>query len=352
MEMKDIYNNLPYDLAGSRTKNRFDFEVLFGIEQLIDNYNKIDDFYVVFDYVCDIELHYDKNKLKFYQVKTSETGKSNNVSYLTKKKSENSESIISRMYKISGKTEEEKNNISVLLVSNTPLICKNYATKPNEIILLDEIEDTIKTKIIKHLITENITDNVNLKNIYYLYRNVGVQDFENSILGKLSKFYEEEKKCSINKPTVLLNSIKSIAEIKSKYEKKCSFEELYEKKAISKKEFGEMIDYHHLENSDLHKKCETQITNTTSDDIFFQLRCIKSLKNIIAGKDHKKIEILNKIYDTIKEDIQSNIVTDLKEYGKAFKQKHSKLSFPIYYDDSDIYTMVIYCIEKIKEEEL
>lgn len=55
MGMKDIYNNLTYDLAGSRTKNRFDFEVLFGIKQLIDNYNKIDDFYVVFDYVCDID---------------------------------------------------------------------------------------------------------------------------------------------------------------------------------------------------------------------------------------------------------------------------------------------------------
>ena len=41
MGMKDIYNNLTYDLAGSRTKNRFDFEVLFGIKQLIDNYNKM-----------------------------------------------------------------------------------------------------------------------------------------------------------------------------------------------------------------------------------------------------------------------------------------------------------------------
>ena len=80
MELKEIYSSLPYDLAGSRTKNRFDFEVLYGIEQLIDNYNKIDNYYVVFDYVCDIELHYD-NKLKFYQVKTSDTGKSNKVSF-------------------------------------------------------------------------------------------------------------------------------------------------------------------------------------------------------------------------------------------------------------------------------
>ena len=110
MALKETYNKLPFDLAGSRTKNRFDFEILYGIEQLIDKYNVMNDYYIVFDYVCDIELHYD-NKLKFFQVKTSDTGKTNNVSYLTKKKSDNSDSIISRMYKISGKTKEDKNKL-------------------------------------------------------------------------------------------------------------------------------------------------------------------------------------------------------------------------------------------------
>lgn len=79
-----IYNSLPYDLSGSRTKDRFKYEVLFGIEQLIDNYDQKEDFCVVFDYVCDIEVHW-TDKLQFYQVKTSNTGKNNNISYLTKK---------------------------------------------------------------------------------------------------------------------------------------------------------------------------------------------------------------------------------------------------------------------------
>lgn len=351
MELKEMYNKLPYDLAGSRTKNRFDFEILYGIEQLIDNYNNIDDYYVVFDYVCDIELHYD-NKLKFYQVKTTDTGKSNNVSYLTKKKSGNSESIISRMYKISGTTDEEKNNISVLLVSNAPLINKQYATKPNEVILLDEIDEAIKNKLIDHLKSETNEQDINLKNIYYLYRNVGIQDFENSIIGKLSRFYENEKNCSINKPTVLLDSIKSLAISKSKYEKECTFEELYEKKAISKDEFGKMIDYHHAQNSDLHKKCEIQIMNITSNNLFFQLKCISALKDIISGKDYKKIDFLNEIYDTIKEDMLSDTVTNLYEYASTFKEKHKEIKFPIYEDESNIFTMVIYCIEKFKEEEL
>lgn len=349
MELKEIYSNLPYDLAGSRTKNRFDFEVLYGIEQLIDNYNKIDNYYVVFDYVCDIELHYD-NKLKFYQVKTSDTGKSNKVNFLTNKKSDNSQSIIGRIYSISGKTEEEKENISVLLVSNAPLVNNQYATKPNEIILLDQIDSGVKKKIIEHLQKETNQETINLKNIYYLYRNVGVQDFENSILGKLSKFYEEEKKSSINKPTVLLDSIKSIAINKAKYEKECNFEELYKNKSISKKEFTDMVNYHHSQHSDFHKKCEEQITNLTNDNFSLQIKCLKALTEIISGKDKKKNEFIDIICDTIRKDIELGYANSLKEYAINFKNNHQDIKFSIYDDESTIFTMVIYCVEKIKEE--
>lgn len=349
MELKDIYSKLSYDLAGARTKNRFDFEILYGIEQLIDNYNKIDNYYVVFDYVCDIELHYD-NKLKFYQVKTSDTGKSNRVSFLTSKKNDSSQSIIGKIYSISGKTTEEKESISVLLVSNVPLVNKQYTTKPNELILLDEIDIEIKKRIIEHLRNETNQEMINLKNIYYLYRNIGVQDFENSILGKLSRFYEEENKCSINKPTVLLDAIKALAINRAKYEKECSFEELYKNKAISKNQFADMVNYHHSQHNDFHKKCEGQITNLTNNNFSFQLKCIKTLTEIICGKDKKKNTLIDLIYDTIKKDIELGCAISLKDYAMNFKTNHQDIKFSIYDDDIVVFTMVVYCVEKLKEE--
>ena len=67
MSIKESYEKLPFDLSGARTKNRFDFEILYGIELLIDNYHVLNDFTVIFDYVCDIELHSNEDEsLKFY----------------------------------------------------------------------------------------------------------------------------------------------------------------------------------------------------------------------------------------------------------------------------------------------
>ena len=40
----------------------------------------------------------------------------------------------------------------------------------------------------------------------------------------------------------------------------------------------------------------------------------------------------------------------LKEYAINFKNSHKDIKFSIYDDESTIFTMVIYCVEKIKEE--
>ena len=68
MEISDYYMNLPYDVAGARSKNRFQIELLWGISKMLDIYDE-DDFTIVFDYACDIEIHC-KDKLEFYQLKS------------------------------------------------------------------------------------------------------------------------------------------------------------------------------------------------------------------------------------------------------------------------------------------
>ena len=53
----DVYTKIPYDLSGSISKNRFRQELCWGISKMFDLFDK-EDFCVVFDYKCDIEIHF------------------------------------------------------------------------------------------------------------------------------------------------------------------------------------------------------------------------------------------------------------------------------------------------------
>ncbi len=63
------YAKLPIDLSGSRAKNRFRFEMLWGIYRLFEIYDKTNDFVAVFDCVCDVEIFTDTED-SYYQIKT------------------------------------------------------------------------------------------------------------------------------------------------------------------------------------------------------------------------------------------------------------------------------------------
>ena len=67
--LEDSYLKLPYDLSGSMSKNRFRNEMLWGLEKMFELYKTNQDFFMVFDYVCDIEAHLD-GKIEFFQIKT------------------------------------------------------------------------------------------------------------------------------------------------------------------------------------------------------------------------------------------------------------------------------------------
>ena len=55
MNRQEYYMNLPKDLSGSISKNRFRLELLWGIGKIIDAHKENDDYAVIFDFKCDIE---------------------------------------------------------------------------------------------------------------------------------------------------------------------------------------------------------------------------------------------------------------------------------------------------------
>ncbi len=83
------YQAITKDIAGSRTKTRFTYEMYYGIKMIYDLYlADTEDFFVIFDYACDIEVG-KKNGISFYQLKTKD-GNFTLTSFLTKGRKENS----------------------------------------------------------------------------------------------------------------------------------------------------------------------------------------------------------------------------------------------------------------------
>ena len=95
MNIIDEYEKIPADTSGSSSKNRFRLELLWGASKMFDLFDK-DNFCVVFDYKCDIEVHLD-NSLEFYQVKTHKIQSPYTFSTLSKQDKTN-KSIIGKLF--------------------------------------------------------------------------------------------------------------------------------------------------------------------------------------------------------------------------------------------------------------
>lgn len=66
MKLENYYMNLPKDLAGSVAKNRFRMELLWGINAMIDAHKELENYAIVFDFRCDIELHKENEIFQFF----------------------------------------------------------------------------------------------------------------------------------------------------------------------------------------------------------------------------------------------------------------------------------------------
>lgn len=67
-------------------------------------------------------------------------------------------------------------------------------------------------------------------------------------------------------------------------------------------------------------------------------------------KIKQKQKILKKIYETVKIDIKFNKIKNIKEYISNYTLSHKDYNFPVYIIKNDLAAMIIFNVEKIKEE--
>lgn len=228
--------SLPHDLAGSRSKNRFRVELLWGVSKFLELMETSDNFAMIFDYVCDIEIHFEDG-FEFYQIK-SRANKSYTTKQLVKVSGEGS--ILGKLYILLHNNQE--NIRKVALVTNA-----SYNQCPNELIEIsfDDMGDKEKNVIIKALKTELDIDSISLSQMYYIRTGMDLCAPDDAVRGKLVQTFERIKKCEPSNPNALYRLIYDSVTSKACHEyDSLNYDDLVESKGLTRREFDDLLDLH------------------------------------------------------------------------------------------------------------
>lgn len=243
MSIESSYLELPHDASGSRSKNRFRLELLWGISKIIDLMDMEGDFTVVFDYVCDIEIHF-RDGLEFYQVKTHDAKvlsyEVKDIVFRKKGVKGPKPSILGKLYAL--KLGHDKDILRLALVSNTPFIPKGTNVKDG-CLSLGALKQRDQDVLARALKTELNIDAVDLSNVYFLHVGMNLASPEDEVRGKLSASFERLRGSDLHGSNALWRLVFDTVKSKACFEyTKHEYEEIVANKGLSRAEFDQILD--------------------------------------------------------------------------------------------------------------
>lgn len=329
------------DDAGSRSKNRFKFEVFWGLNKFLDVFRESQEFTMVFDYVCDIELHYD-DSYEFYQVKTS-TAKlyaTSNLTMIGKKKN----SIIGTLYKIRSKEVKEGSKLSkIAIVSNLQLNDSAVTNQQNMELSLTQISDKNKDKILSSLKSEFNDEEINLQDIFFITTDLPLLSYKETMIGKVNTFYNEIYGDDVLKPAALLNVLAEEVQLKADFEGHLnSYDDILEKKGLSASRFEVILDKYSERMFSVGQKCREEIKLVIKNPV----KRVEYFKYIqILLSDIKRNFHLKKLMKSVTEEIQVKL-GDFDD-GETFDFARqyvaiSEIEFPIEYckNEKELFALI------------
>ena len=240
MSVTEDYSKLPFDLSGSSSKNRFRLEMLWGASKMFDLFDE-DDFCVVFDYKCDIEVHLN-NSLEFYQVKTHKIQSPYTFTTLSKQ-DKTGKSIIGKLFLLKNALDPNA-AFKVAIVSNAFLKIGKTLYSKSEILDFGSLDSKTQQTVRKALSNE-LGSTIDLNNVGFIYTSMNLLDPDNDLRGKIVGSFEKIMGCEPEKPNALYRLIKDSVETKACYEMASSdYDELIRHKGITKKELYDMLSKH------------------------------------------------------------------------------------------------------------
>ena len=248
-DLKELFvNTRPRELSGSTSANRVDFQRDVSLNRLLQAELSNQDYIFIFDYHEDLvvmDCEQKPEKVSFYQIKGKKSGNWTVKSLLKSEKDQDGHPLLStlaKLYECRTKFELETTNLTFL--SNARFNIKlEDKTNADARELTCAVDLTANDKaLIKAALNEQnvIEDGSELCEdiIFFEVVDVSVTDSANHLKGILAEFFQDKYGIS---PDV--NAIHRLffAEIKQRanYSSKInSFDELLEKKAISKSKFS------------------------------------------------------------------------------------------------------------------
>lgn len=368
MSKAHVYEKLPYDLSGSRSKNRFRNELLWGLEKLYEVYKTEESFSIIFDYSCDIEIHFE-NRFEFYQIKTSNKGSAYTIGKISDPDKQGN-SILGKIYILKKIIDDTKKfeETKIALVVNVPLktldekihssikelhlnnlidtkLAKKVADRNNAI-----IETQSKNKIIENLKTEIKSSTINLSNVYYINSSLDLINPENTLIGATVKFIKEitgkEEIRVLPFYRVLIDTINE----KACYELECkNYNEVEKYKGITREEF-EFILNRTFSISDNYIKEAKSLVENNYKSFSEKIKLLKGISSMVTGLN--KNLLLNSLKEKIIKYIDEKIdelIGDIPEIVHSIYEIF-KNDFPIEYSEYERIALVILILAKYKED--
>lgn len=334
--------SLPFDVSGSLSKNRFRLELLWGISKMLDLYDSTD-FTMVFDYVCDIEVHTD-NGFEFYQLKTHKGDKTYSEKDIVKQK--NGHSILGKLYVL--KRTGGSPNVKLAIVSNAYFKDGKIVRSDVEEIPLSCISKVSIEKICLALKGELNLSTIDISNIYYIHTSMNLNEPQNDIIGKIVTSFTKIKGCEPKKPFALYRLIYDTVSIKACCElTQADYTQLINNKGMTKSEFDGLLNCH-LDTADNSVELTKEYIDSVED--FKNRRRMK----VAFAKMFPDLQISKELQSKEKE-IGSYIVKSIDELPDSFEgcvdaliSKFGAL-FPVEYTRLEVYVFIILILKRFEE---
>jgi hypothetical protein len=329
LDVRNAYNSIPHDLSGATSKNRFRLEMLWGISKMFDVYDQ-PDFCVVFDYKCDIEIHFN-DSLEFYQVKTHKVQSPYKFTVISKPDESTGKSIIGKLYLLKH-ISCEKVSTKVALVSNAFLRIDKKTYSDVDTLRFSDLDPETQKKICDALRVELQQDEIDISNVHYIYTSMNLLNPENDIKGKITGCFESIKRCEPVKPNALYRLIRDTVDAKACYELKSDdYDELIANKGITKAQLDEMLNQY-VDNTDngvkqtqdyIEGKYATKERKRLKNALVRILEAtVKS--NEIRNKEREISLYIDANEDNLPEDFEAIIDILIRHFGNSFSIEYTR----------------------------
>ncbi|WP_051424732.1 dsDNA nuclease domain-containing protein [Paenibacillus graminis] len=346
------YMNLPYELSGSMSKNRFRNEMLWGLKKVFEVYKTDNDFTIVFDYKCDVEFHMANGKFEFYQLKTQKDNGAYKINKLIKP-NKSGDSVLGKLYLLKyGVDEQEQDDVIIALVSNAPFSDGEKVHTDTESLDFLSISNKACTEIKKAITNELArSETINLKNSYFIRTSMDLINPERTLIGELSLFFEEVFYSEAKKINSLYRLLYAEISSKASYELRIDdYKELLKRKGISKDELTLLFRKYYDNTDTAISKAKDYISNKFTDNFKMRVEMNKSLNQVLIQLPGNKI--MQKFEQEIVQFIHGNLQNLPNDDFEIVEFVSKSMNFdevPIEMSLSDMKMLIVVVLKRYEE---